>query len=105
MRINTLLGIGVGGAVIFAIAKAMTNTPTKQIQLSQTQIANNAGFVFYEDDYYPIAQVVAQTSDLDLSAYQAQQEIAANSRTGDIIELSIRQIDRLTQQETTNNEF
>lgn len=96
MKINLLLGIGLGGVAIVAIAKAINNSPTRQIHLSQTQIANNAGLVFYEDAYYSIEEVLAQTSDLQISAYEAQQEIASNSQTGGIIEMSIKQIGRLT---------
>lgn len=95
MTIKTLIGIGLGSAAVIAITAAYSNRDNRAIHLPQTQTVNNAGLVLYENETYSIAEILQQTSDIQLSAYEAQQEIANNSRTGETLKLAIKQITRI----------
>ena len=100
MTTRTLIGIGLGSASIIAVAVAYRNRSNRAIHLSQTQTVNNAGLVLYDNEVYTIEEILQQTSDFDLTAYEAQQEIAANSRTGETLELAIKQITRIRGDKT-----
>ena len=102
MKTSTLLGIGLGSVALVAIASSISNQHNRAIHLSQTQIANNAGLVLYNEEFYAVDDLLQQTSDIALSAYEVQQEIAANSRTGQTLELAINQVNRLTATQPVN---
>jgi len=96
MKISALIGWGIGAGVAYGIYRAVsTSNNNRQVSIGREHIANNAGYVIYQEKEYPINEILQQTSDLELSAYEAQQAISRNSTDGQTIALAIGQIERL----------
>ena len=96
MKISAIIGWGIGAFAAYGIYRGATAARSnRQVSIGREHIANNAGYVLYGKKQYPINEILQQTSDLDLTAHEAQQEISSNSRNGQIIELAIGQIERL----------
>lgn len=88
MKNSTWIAFGVGIVSAFYFANK-----TNKEQEMEVATANLSGLVNLNGSFYSINDINAQNGNLNLTASQAQQALIANTTEGQIVELSIKQIE------------
>lgn len=86
---KTWIGLGILGLIGAAIA-VKKNKDSGRVEQYQNNIN---GYVQYNNNLYPIEEINAQSKNLNLTASAAQNALISKTQEGQVVELSIRQID------------